>query len=192
MGQGRCMNYRHFARKAYALQEAYLATNPERARQEPFPMSYEGLLMMADCLPAERKPEPTQAERKRIAASKKPRQRKTYGPADYARSVPAEKRGEKSTKGVAIIHHGPNRAERRANHAYAEHVSYVPRTTTVARLGDRAKRKAASRAEQNRHMERQRTALAAERKRRVAATKRRNDRMAAVVAGLETDTATWK
>lgn len=149
-------------------------------------------LELAGCTPPVRKPESTQAERRKIAASKKPVSRKKYGPADYAKSVPSEVRGQRSTKGVSIIHHGKNRAEQRADRAYAEHTAYVPRTTTVARLGNRTKRKAANREEQGRYMERQRTALAADRKRRVAATAQRNARMAAVVAGLETDSATWK
>lgn len=192
MSQGRCMNYRHHARQAYARQEAYLIAHPERAEQEPFPMSYEGVLMMADCESVTRKPEPTQAERRSIAASKKPRERKTYGPSEYARSVPSEKRGTRSTQGVTIIHSGKNRSERRADAAYARHTAYVPRTTTVARLGNRAIARRQAREEQQVNMARQSWAAAQERKLRVAATAQRNARMAAVVAGIETDTATWK
>ena len=149
-------------------------------------------LELAGCTPPVRKPEPTQAERRKIAASKKPVSRKKYGPADYAKSVPSEVRGQRSTKGVSIIHHGPNRAEKRAQASANRHTQYEPRSNRVTRLGDRAIQRRQLRDAQARNMERQRAALAAERKSRVAATKARNAAMAAVVAGLETDTATWK
>lgn len=192
MTQGRCMRYRHDARRQVARLTAFYEAWPELVNREPFPMSYEDLLRLADCEPNEVEPFPSKEERRSLAASKKPRQRTVYGPADYARSVPAEVRGTRSTKGVTVIHSGRNRDTRRADAAYAEHTTYVPRTNDVARLGERAKRKARNREEQGRAIAQQRAAIAADRKRRITATATRNARIAAVVAGIETDTATWK
>lgn len=189
MTQGRCMRIRGDVAASIARAERhdYPAQSLAKLRE-----SAGHLLSLHDCQRPVRKPEPTQAERRSLAASKKPRQRTAYGPSDYARSVPAEVRGTRSTKGVTIIHTGRNRDARRADAAYAEHTTYVPRTNDVARLGERAKRKRAASDANATYKATQEYAAAEERKLRVVATKARNARIAAVVAGIETDTATWK
>lgn len=181
MGQGRCMKLRHDLRQDYS--SATLGN-----------VTVEGLLILHGCSQPVRKAEPTQAERKRIATATKPRQRTVYGPADYAKSVPAERPGTKSTVGVTVIHSGPNRAAKRANAAASRHTSYAPRTakSTVAIPGTRSISRRQSREAQLVTMARQNYAFAAERRRRIAQTAARNAKMAAVVAGLETDSATWK
>lgn len=179
MSKGRCMTIR--GQVARQVARAATALTPKAATK--LSQSARDLLSQHGCLAKPVNTVPSNEEGRKLAAAKKPRQRKKLGPADYAKSIPAEVRGTRSTKGVTVIHSGPNRASRRANASAARHTQYEPRTNDIARLGERSKERARAREVQNRHMQLQRAASAAERKRRVAATKARN---------REKGSATWK
>jgi hypothetical protein len=120
-------------------------------------------------------PDRGRVEAARLAKAKHPGTPKGYKPNEYARSVPAKKRGTRSTKGVAIMHSGGNRLDRRAYAASLRHTTYEPRSTTVATHGSRHAAKAAARAKLRAIHAIQGPRLARERAARVRATKERNN-----------------